>query len=506
MPPPRYRKDRLVGTGGMAEVWRAFGPEGVVALKRLLPHAARNPSVVAAFEREGRLLRRIRHPNVIAMHSVVRDDDGPCLVLEFLDGADLRTLCGKPCPLPIALRIGHDILLGLEAVHDVRDDNGRLLGLIHRDLSPANVLVGRGGEVKLSDFGIARALSGTHATTGLNIKGTLAYLSPEQASGMPVDARSDLFSVGALLYEMLSGQPVYRDDDARLALARARAGDVRSLAELCPALPFGVVEVVDRALSAVPSDRFPNAQSMRAELVRLTETHGMASNAELSAWFADVCPADVSAPQSGAGGDERRMATLQGSTTSSDAPGRRPKRWIVGGVLFSALLGAVIFGSARRHSSPALASETNAPAPSAVATTSPASVTPGMADEPPPSPVASVARLNSAAEKTKNLSPSSSERSPNDKKPAVSAPASTKPDKAAKAEPKGQRAILDLGSEPAYAYVTIDGVRVGPTPVFGRELAPGPHRIEVSRQGLGSKTFTLDLHPGERVSRVVKLP
>src|SRR3954467_4158072 len=175
MPHPRYQEERLLGTGGMAEVWRARGPSGAVALKRLLPHAARNPSIVAAFEREGRLLARIRHGNVVGIHEVLHDEQGSCLVLEYIHGADLRAANGAPVDPRFALRVARDVLRALEAVHGLSDETGSALGLIHRDLSPSNVLVSVEGRVKLTDFGIARALSGSHATTGQSIKGTLAY-------------------------------------------------------------------------------------------------------------------------------------------------------------------------------------------------------------------------------------------------------------------------------------------------------------------------------------------
>src|SRR5205814_7270758 len=142
MTAPRYREEFLLGTGGMAEVWLAAGPVGRVAIKRLLPHAARNASLAAAFEREGRLLQRIHHPNVIGIHEVVRDEKGTSLILEYVEGADLHTLGRDPVPDRIALRVVRDVLRALEAVHGLCDDTGRPLGLIHRDLSPSNVLIG----------------------------------------------------------------------------------------------------------------------------------------------------------------------------------------------------------------------------------------------------------------------------------------------------------------------------------------------------------------------------
>ena len=132
----RYREDVLLGMGGMAEVWRARGPAGMVAIKRLLPHAARNAKLAAAVQREGRLLARIAHPNIVRLHEVVNDERGTCLVLEYVEGADLRAALGQPLPSPVALRIARDLLSALEAVHSLRDEEGHALGLIHRDLDP----------------------------------------------------------------------------------------------------------------------------------------------------------------------------------------------------------------------------------------------------------------------------------------------------------------------------------------------------------------------------------
>jgi tRNA A-37 threonylcarbamoyl transferase component Bud32 len=436
----RYRKEFLLGTGGMAEVWRANGPGGTVAIKRLLPHAARDPSLAAAFEREGRLLSKIRHPNVVGIHEVSGDEDGPFLVLEYVEGADLRTLVRSPVPARVALRVGRDVLRALSAVHGLSDENGHAVGLIHRDLSPSNVLVSANGQVKLTDFGIARALSGSHATTGQNIKGTLAYLSPEQATGGAVDARSDLFAVGALLYEMITGTSIYDEDDPRLALARARAGDVKSLGEVRPDAPADVVAIVDRALLPTPSDRFPNAQAMLDEIERVAaRTHGLADDAELAAWVANA-----------------------GVTRGAALPARKATRSqtmsVALGALVAIAVAAVAFAGRRAPPDavlPAAGSAAPIAAPSATAGS--------LTAQTQSAPVAPAAR-----------------------KPAPG--------------------LLDIGSEPGFAYVSIDGVKVGSTPQFGREVTPGMHRIEVSREGLGKKTFAVEVHSGERVRRIVKLP
>ncbi len=497
----RYREESLLGTGGMAEVWRGQGPPGTVALKRLLPHAARNPSLAAAFEREGRLLARINHPNVVGIHEITRDERGTCLVLEYVEGADLRALSGNSTRPDVALRVIRDLLRALEGVHGLCDEEGRPLGLIHRDLSPSNVLVGVNGAVKLTDFGIARAVSGSHATTGQSIKGTLAYLSPEQATGAPVDARADLFAAGALLYELLAGVPIYNEDDPRLALARARAGDVGSLASVKPDLPLSIVEFVDRALAAHPTDRFPNATVMRQELERVAaRTCGLASDDEMAAWAAMLSVTER---------EDRR--SFGGAATTLVLSSRAPRRaaLVMGALLI--VVGALWFGYRGRKSTVASASAAGGVVAAAISSAPSPPPDPGPADLPlaePPTSLASPikdglsidARLGSSRLAAKNRAAA---RSPTPSAPA--APTSA-PVAATAADKTSEKCLLDIGSEPAFAYVTIDGVRAGATPLFGREVSPGTHHVQVSRDGLGSKSFTVEVRPGDRISRVVKLP
>jgi eukaryotic-like serine/threonine-protein kinase len=475
---PRYREEFLLGMGGMAEVWKAKGPKGAVAIKRLLPHAARNPSIAAAFEREGRLLSRITHPNVIGIHEVARDEQGTCLVLEYVEGADLTGIGGAVVKTSVALRIVRDLLRALIGVHSLCDEQGRPLGLIHRDLSLANLLVDMNGRVKLTDFGLARAVSGSQAaTTGQSIKGTLAYLAPEQARGAPVDARTDLFAAGAILYEMLSGAPIYNDEDARIALARARAGDVQSLALTCPDTPFSLVEFVDRALAAEAADRFPNAEMMLRELERVAAmTGGLASDQEMVAWARSYL---LAIPKFMPARPANRTAIIHR---------RRPIFY--GMALGSAMLATFLglrFGFRREGPVDAL------PAASAEAP-----VTVVRADPLPAGP-STAAKAHDAEDRPARKSRSGSAA-------ASSGAAHARDDRSGGEAPSKEKCILDIGSEPAFAYVSIDGVKVGSTPIFGREVAPGTHRIQVWRDGLGSKTFNLEVRPGDRITKVIKLP
>jgi serine/threonine protein kinase len=510
MSAPRYREEILLGTGGMAEVWRARGPAGIVALKRLLPHAARNPSVSAAFEREGKLLSRIRHPNVVGIREIGRDERGAFLALEYVQGADLRTLANGPVPQRVALRIARDLLLALEAVHSLCDEQGNALGLIHRDLSPANVLVGFDGRVKLTDFGISRALWGSNATTGQSIKGTLAYLSPEQAIHAPVDARSDLFSLGALLFQMLAGATIYDEVDPRLALAQARAGEVESIGAKAPDLPPAIVELVDRSLAASPGDRFANAATMVADLERAAgATCGLADDNEVGHWSAagasdrdsgGVTDAEREFTDGPASREERRFAITRSVDSTARAVDGAPTAPTFGRVrvaVAASMLMLAIVGIGLRF----VAAKSSKP--SSAAGAAPAGTS--MSESVQSVPVATRDQL-SARHSDSEAPPASEGAVVAENRSNTEARGGARRIDPRAAGASREPGLLDLGSDPAFAYVTIDGTKAGATPLYGRPLPPGSHRIEVSRDGLGSKAFTIQMSPGERVTRVVKWP
>lgn len=348
------RLEALVGTGSYAEVWRVRDRSGkVAALKRMLPHVARNASAVAAFEREASLLARVDCPSIPRLLASDTDETGPYLLLEYVDGPSLANLLGKPVPPAIALRVAHDLISALEVVHELRADDGARLGLVHRDLSPGNVLISQQGAVKLSDFGIARAHAGTLATTGIAAKGTLGYMSPEQARGEPLDGRSDLFSVGALLHELVCGAPPYDESDPRLALARARAGDVRAFSSTLPDASAALADLIDRALSARAADRFPSAAAMRAEVLLCAEqAGGLAPDEALGAWA-------KTAPRQEMPADE---ITAVAASTRRD---RRSSGMLIGLVVAGLLAMAGGYGLWRTLAKPADGLASPVPQPSA---------------------------------------------------------------------------------------------------------------------------------------------
>ncbi|MEZ4391811.1 MAG: serine/threonine-protein kinase [Polyangiales bacterium] len=274
----RYRLLRRIGAGGMAEVFRAEleGAEGVtreLVVKRIHGALAQDPEAVAMFVDEARIAARLRHPNIVQVYEFGRDADDYFLAMELVDGCDLATLIrswhGSPAPMGVTAWVVGELLEALEYLHGLRDDAGDPLGLVHRDVSPHNVLLGASGEVKLADFGIARAARRVGDPAGdAKVKGKLAFMAPEQCRGDAIDARADLFGAGAVLYELLCGARPYRERDDRPLAEAVRAGDIVPLRERAPWVSDELAEVVARAVAADPDARFPDARAFHDALER----------------------------------------------------------------------------------------------------------------------------------------------------------------------------------------------------------------------------------------------
>ncbi|MEM9070002.1 MAG: serine/threonine-protein kinase [Myxococcota bacterium] len=210
------------GMGTVELVLRADGRfERLFARKRILRSLRDDPRAAAMFREESRIAGLLRHQNVVAVLDVGEDSEGPFMVMEYVDGLSLASLIkgtgGELLPLQAVVRILLDVARGLRAAHEARDPSGASLDLIHRDITPQNVLIGWDGAVKLTDFGIVKAVGRETETTVGILKGKPGYMSPEQLTLRPVDHRSDLFSLGVVLYEALAGRRLYRGDDAQRA-------------------------------------------------------------------------------------------------------------------------------------------------------------------------------------------------------------------------------------------------------------------------------------------------
>lgn len=280
-----YRLAHRIAIGGMAEVFRALLPQAAggdraVVIKRLLPTLVGDPEQRAMFEREAQLGRRIDHPNVVAVLDHGADGEIPYLVLEYVFGVDLWRLTrwlkrkGQTMRVPLAVWVARELLAGLDAVHHVRSDDGELLDVIHRDVSPSNLFLSVHGDVKLGDLGIARAAlrgAGRRAGAGFRAKGKLGYLPPEQVAGREVDKRGDVFAAAVVLAELLMGRPLFAGGTEIGVLLAIRDGDLSPFRAAIPRLPGGLGEVVLTALERRPEARTPDAATLAAQLERFVD-------------------------------------------------------------------------------------------------------------------------------------------------------------------------------------------------------------------------------------------
>jgi serine/threonine-protein kinase len=259
----RYRVESLIASGGMAQVWQ--GTDEVlrrqVAVKLLHPHLAADATFVTRFRHEAVAAARLAHPGIVSIYDTVSDDGVEAIVMELVVGRTLRTRLDDPPPLDPwqAAGIAAQVADALDAAH-----RG---GLVHRDVKPANVLLCGDGRAKVADFGIAKAVADADLTQPGLMVGTAKYLAPEQVKGEPVDSRTDIYSLGVVLYEMLCGRPPFAgDNDTATALARLHRDPLRPR-QVRPGIPRQLEDIVCRAMAREPADRYASASDLRAALL-----------------------------------------------------------------------------------------------------------------------------------------------------------------------------------------------------------------------------------------------
>jgi eukaryotic-like serine/threonine-protein kinase len=267
----RYRVLQRIAAGGMAEVFRAesAGVEGfkkTVAIKRVLPHLAEKKQFIGMFLDEARLSAHLSHSNCVQVFDIV---------MEYVDGADLKALIehqrkqNRPFPVQEASLICLKICEGLSYAHTCKDSKGRELHIVHRDMSPPNVLITRHGEVKIVDFGLAKANSQLeHSEPGI-IKGKFGYLSPEAAQGQSVDLRTDVFAVGIILWEMLAGRRLFLGESDLDTVRQVQAARIPPLSQFNPYCDREVEAVVAKALARDPDQRYQTARDLGRDLAAL---------------------------------------------------------------------------------------------------------------------------------------------------------------------------------------------------------------------------------------------
>jgi len=255
----RYEIEELVGTGGMSSVYRARDSvlERRVALKVLHEHFSADPEYVERFRREARAIARLNHPNIVTVIDRGEFGKRQFIVFEHIPGENLKEVVEREGQLPVAqaLALTHQIARGLAFAHQH--------GVVHRDVKPQNVLLDESGTAKVTDFGIARSLDpGEELTQTGTLLGTSDYIAPEQASGEPIDARSDQYSLGVLLYELLTGEVPYPADSFMAVAMRHLRDPVPSVRERRRDVPDRVDKIVARAMAKRPADRFPSTEAM----------------------------------------------------------------------------------------------------------------------------------------------------------------------------------------------------------------------------------------------------
>ncbi len=268
-----------ISTGGMAEIYRAKkkgveGFEKIVALKKILPHLAQDEEFITMFIDEAKLASKLTHPNIVQIYELGKINDSYFIAMEYVHGKDLRTIMkklkkeGKEFPIDLAAYIALKMCEALDYAHRKVGEDGRPLNIVHRDVSPQNILISYDGEIKLVDFGVAKASIRAHQTMAGSLKGKLLYMSPEQASGRRVDHRSDIFGLGTVLYEMVTGKKAFWAGSEAEVLEKVRKGRFDPPRKVNPAIPEELEKIILKAMEPDVNRRYSSAADMRDDLER----------------------------------------------------------------------------------------------------------------------------------------------------------------------------------------------------------------------------------------------
>jgi serine/threonine protein kinase len=281
----RYRVVEKLESGGMAEVFRAEseGLQGFrkqVAIKRVLPHLSEKKRFIAMFLDEARVTAQLTHSNCVQVFDIGVGDNAYFIVMEYVDGANLKSIAesmkkqGKDFPVAAAAFIAQEICKGLSYAHELTDQHGMPLNMVHRDMSPPNVLVTKYGEVKIVDFGLAKASSQLEKSEPGIIKGKFSYLSPEAAMGQEVDSRTDIFAVGIILWELLAGQRLFLGDTDFQTVKKVQQAQIPSISQVNRKVPPELERIVNKSLAKDVVQRYGTARELGHDLVRFLFAYG----------------------------------------------------------------------------------------------------------------------------------------------------------------------------------------------------------------------------------------
>lgn len=511
---------KKIATGGMAELFKAkkSGAEGfekLLAIKLILPHLSGNEEFISMFIDEAKVAALLNHQNIVQIYDLGRIENSYCIVMEYVRGKDLRTVLHRgmktksPLPVEHACLITAQALAGLSYAHR-KKDKGKDLGIVHRDISPQNILVSYEGEVKIVDFGIAKAATQSRDTRVGVLKGKISYMSPEQAHGRPLDMRSDVFSTGVVFYEMLTGKKLFQGDTDLNTLEKVREAKVEPLpTELNGAVPKELEGILLKSLAKEPEQRFQTASEMEEALLAFMRKAGYSTSAnslsqqmcglfrqeiedearEEEGWDETIVstqpglavPAASTVPAGTVPAAARpTQATKPATTKPKTTPSARTasiskdrgtsgtpgwQKALVAILIVSAGAGLWLkfrqADSTQAMPAPAVATQQQTPPPPVPAQVK-AVEAPVAAPEPAPAP------------KPKPVK-------------AAAAPAPKAPEKA----------HATVTSDPDGADVFIDGVKAGSTPLSLDSIAPGSHQVKVSKDGYDAWTGSLEAQPGK---------
>jgi serine/threonine-protein kinase len=330
----RYALFDFIGKGGMAEIFLArahteLGASRLCVVKQILPEFALHPQFADMLIHEAKLAARLNHAHIVQVFDLGRENDQLYIAMEYVEGFDLNALLRRcsvnkvPLPFDFALRIVSDALSGLDYAHRRTNDEGKALGIVHRDVSPSNILVSLEGEVKLCDFGIARAndivLKEDDLQMDEAIKGKAGYMSPEHARGEQVDARADVFAVGIVMWELLAGRRMYRKENDLPLLEQARRAEIPELPKKGLPSEEKLHAIVLRALATNRDDRYPTAHAMLRDLdAFMGEAKLVASPLKLGEWLMDHFGAELVEQRRAR--DRIALPLTNGSSNGSGAP------------------------------------------------------------------------------------------------------------------------------------------------------------------------------------------
>ncbi len=301
----KYLLLERLAVGGMAEVYlgKSFGIEGfekLIAIKRILPTMAEDDDFIEMFVDEAKIAGHLSHANIVPIYELGKIGESHYIAMEFVWGKDLLQIMNrfrrlrKRMPPAMVASIGSRMCEGLDYAHNKRDRRGNPLNLIHRDVSPQNVLVSYEGQVKVIDFGIAKAASRTTKTQAGVLKGKFGYMSPEQVRGLPIDHRSDIFAVGTCMYEMITGERLFLGESDFSTLEKVRNATVDSPSRMVRDLPPAMDAIIMRALAREPADRFQTAADLQHALQEfMAQARPLFSTSKLAAWMKTAFAAEL---------------------------------------------------------------------------------------------------------------------------------------------------------------------------------------------------------------------